>query len=131
MNTTVETALMQLTGQEYGTVARLIKGDPRHALDSPDSTLFADALAGVCLVHARRTSPGQSWETWRAKTITELTTAYRELEVWRDETGHIIPAPTDTAQADPGDPDDQDAPDVDQLAAETAGAPLDPTVTQA
>ncbi len=34
MTLTVETALMQLTGQEYGAVARLIKGDPRHALDN-------------------------------------------------------------------------------------------------
>lgn len=124
---TQETAMMQLTAAEYGAVARLIKGDPRHALDDSGSLLFADALAAVCMMHARRTSPVQAWETWRDRTIADLTETYGELAVWRDDDGRV----TTPQQFEQDDSDqDQDAPTVDALAADLAGAPVDPTVQQ-
>ena len=119
-----------LTGNEYGRLAHLIKGDPMKALLSTDSTKSAQAIAGLCLIQDQRNGTALPYADYLELTMAEL---QQRLGLFEDLEAQVANMLTrlDTEPTAAGLDDDNEEPAAPQTMADLAVEAVDDVVEEA
>lgn len=123
-----------LTGNEYSTLARLIKGDPTSAFTRPNSELGGEAIAGLVMLRDRRHRADATLGTYQARTMAELQRDLGYLpdpKLSHESAGLSSTGWTRDAEQSEPEPGPSVVEQATEDAADVAGEGTDPTVPPA